>query len=55
MSAEEDLQRQIKMMADMGITIKINRAPGSAFRPHSPTDEIARAAREEGILEATDE
>ena len=51
MSAEDDLKREMKKLADMGVTISIKRAPGAAFRPHSPTDEIARAAREEGILE----
>lgn len=51
MSAEDDLKREMKKLADMGVTISVNRAPGSAFRPHSPTDEIVRAAREEGIYE----
>ncbi len=51
MSAEEDLKREMKKLADMGVTISVNRAPGAAFRPHSPTDEIVRAAREEGIYE----
>ncbi|QYM75593.1 hypothetical protein [Leucobacter luti] len=51
MRAEDDLAAAMKRIANMGVTISVNRAPGSAFRDPSPTDEIVRAAPRQGIYE----
>ena len=55
--SDAELRRIARRMKEQGISVTVNRAPGAAFRPHSPSDEIARVAREESIYheEETDE
>jgi hypothetical protein len=49
MSAQDELDRQMRKLKAMGVTVEVKLWPGQAFEPDRPASLIAKAARRHGI------
>lgn len=51
LTPQQIIEREMKKLSDMGVTISTRSAPGASFEPQRPTSVITHAAKKAGIYE----